>query len=104
MFDGERCIRCNTYYKFEELGVAPGGFSICRPCSEQIDPAKEKKRGCPVDGTEMRKEFVQDLVLIDRCTSCGGVWLDGDELRVIERGARSGGDFWLGFMLGIAVG
>jgi hypothetical protein len=104
MLDGERCIRCREYYKFEELGVAPGGFSICQPCADRIDPAKEKPRACPVDWAQMRKEFVRELILIDKCSACGGARVDGNELEVIERAANANANFAVGLLLGIAIG
>lgn len=104
MLDGERCIRCKEYYKFEELGVAPGGFSLCKPCAERTDPAKEMTRACPVDGSKMRKEFIRTIILIDKCPACGGVWLDGHELEVVERAANANADFTAGLLLGMAIG
>jgi hypothetical protein len=84
MFDGENCIRCRKKYKFEELTVGPDGFGICEACAAKINPAQEEKRRCPVDGQEMTKRLVGNVVLLDKCLVCGGVWFDGDELRIIN--------------------
>jgi hypothetical protein len=84
MFDGERCIRCQKKYKFEELTVGPEGFPMCEACAAKINPAKETKRRCPVDNQEMIKRLVGNVVLLDKCLSCGGVWFDGDELRIVN--------------------
>lgn len=84
MLDGERCIRCQKKYKFENLIPGPDGFGICQPCAEKINPALEEKRRCPVDNQEMSKRLVGNAVLLDKYTACGGVWFDGDELRIVS--------------------
>jgi Zn-finger nucleic acid-binding protein len=33
------------------------------------------------------KKVVKDHVLVDQCTECGGIWLDGGELAMLEQGA-----------------
>lgn len=35
---------------------------------------------------EMRKTD-REQVLVDRCTQCGGIWLDAGELEMLEKGA-----------------
>lgn len=84
MLDGERCIRCQKKYKFEELIPGPDGFSLCANCAAKINPALEEKRRCPVDNREMTKRLVGHAVLLDKCLACGGVWFDGDELRIVN--------------------
>ena len=91
MLDGERCIRCRNHFKFEELEVGPEGFGICRDCAERIKGADEPRRTCPVDGREMEKAFIRNVVLVDRCPACRGVWFDGDELEIVEQGIQSDG-------------
>jgi len=91
MFDGESCIRCGKYCKFEELKVLPSSYGVCAECAVKIDPNNKPKRMCPQDSTEMRKELVQDQVVIDRCNSCGGMWIDKDELEVIRQLAQREG-------------
>jgi Zn-finger nucleic acid-binding protein len=51
--------------------------------------AKEQSRRCPIDGGEMAKEIVLNLI-IDRCPSCRGVWLDGGELEDMRRAIEAG--------------
>jgi hypothetical protein len=85
MLDGERCIRCQKKYKFEELSAGPDGFSTCPTCAEKINPALEAKRRCPVDDQEMTKRLVGNVVILDKCLACGGVWFDGDELPIVNR-------------------
>lgn len=84
MFDGENYIRCRKKFKLEELTVAPEGFPICEACAAKISPAREEKRRCPMDGQEMTKRLVGHVVLLDKCLACGGVWFDGDELRIVN--------------------
>jgi hypothetical protein len=91
MLDGERCIRCRNYFKFEQLETGPDGFGVCAPCGLKISGADEPKRLCPVDGIEMDKAFIRNVVLVDRCPACKGVWFDGDELEIVERGMRADG-------------
>jgi TFIIB-like protein len=106
MFDGENCIRCNKYYKFEELEVGPDGFGICHNCAIRINPIGEKKHQCLNDGTEMKKELIYNRILLDKCPTCGGIWLDGDEIEIIRRVMKSegAGRFASGFLLGVIVG
>jgi hypothetical protein len=85
MLDGERCIRCQKKYKFEDLSTGPDGFGICATCAAKINPALEEKRRCPVDNQEMTKRLVGNAVLLDKCLACGGVWFDGDELRIVNK-------------------
>ena len=104
MFDGERCLRCKNHFKFEELTVGPGGFSLCRNCAPKIDP-HEPTRLCPGDGSKMKKELIENLVLIDRCESCGGMWFDRNEIEVMREIVKNTADeavarnmMWLLFM------
>lgn len=46
---------------------------------------KKKAKRCPVDGTELiagKKNFVE----IDKCFTCGGIWLDIGELHKLSGG------------------
>src|SRR3954471_153495 len=86
MLDKGACARCGNKYIFEELIYIPeGGASICPPCAEELNPARESKRHCPVDGVEMMKLVVYARVLIDKCASCGGIWVDGNEIEVMRK-------------------
>lgn len=106
MLNGERCLRCRNYFKFEELALGPGGFSLCTACAPKIDP-DEPQRLCPVDGNRMKKELIENLVLIDRCESCGGLWFDKSETEVMREIVKNRADdalaknmLWLLFMSG----
>jgi predicted amidophosphoribosyltransferase len=103
MFDSENCIRCRKKYRFEELMTGPDGFGICKACAAKIDSVNEQKRRCPVDGQEMVKRLVGNAVLLDKCVACGGVWFDGDELRIVNDLIKEESFtkvFWIGFCLG----
>src|SRR2546421_5746183 len=104
MFDGERCIRCNEYFKFEELESGPDGFAICRNCAAKINPSNQKTRSCLNDGKEMKKVLVYNMVLIDKCPSCGGVWLDDEALEILRREMQGeDGGFFNGFLWGMLI-
>jgi hypothetical protein len=83
MFDGENCIRCNKKYKFEELTAGPAGFSICKACAAKLSLDKAEKQHCPVDNGALVKSIL-GIVRVEKCVSCGGVWLDAEELRIFQ--------------------
>jgi hypothetical protein len=80
---GTMCARCGKRRTRETYE----GLATCDACKEQIEAklaaARESRRRCPVDGAEMGKEIVLRLVL-DRCPTCHGVWLDGGELESMQ--------------------
>lgn len=104
MFDGENCVRCNKRFKFEELAYSSSGMGRCSDCYAKTNPVNEPRRSCPHDNQQMNKELVYDQVLIDRCPSCGGVWLDGDELEImksiIEQQGRNSYLYFLPIIIG----
>ena len=80
---GAICARCGkrrTKGSYE-------GVPTCDECKELIErklaAGRESRRHCPVDGVEMAKEIVLNLIL-DRCPTCHGVWLDAGELEQLE--------------------
>jgi ribosomal protein L37AE/L43A len=88
-FFGPKCARCGQRRTKREYE----GLPTCETCEKLIEAkikaAKEQAHRCPLDGAQMAKEIVLNLI-IDRCPSCRGVWLDGGELEemrgAIERG------------------
>jgi ribosomal protein L37AE/L43A len=86
---GEKCARCGRRRTRREYE----GLPTCEPCEEMIEAkiraAKEQTRRCPLDGADMAKEIVLSLV-IDRCPSCRGVWLDGGELEEMRGTIETG--------------
>lgn len=85
---GDKCTRCGrrTRNRYEETPT-------CEACVKEIETRlvadREEKRLCPLDKESMEKEVVGGIV-IDRCPSCKGVWLDGGELEQIRRSAELG--------------
>ncbi len=69
------------------------GLPTCESCEQSLEArmraAKEERRGCPRDGSEMAKELAL-LVVIDRCPTCKGVWLDAGELEQIRSSVAEG--------------
>lgn len=57
------------------------GHALCEHCSEQsIAHQATTEAGallCPIDGAKMEKT-VEHRIVVDRCPSCGGVWLGGE--------------------------
>ncbi|NNK48661.1 MAG: zf-TFIIB domain-containing protein [Gemmatimonadetes bacterium] len=85
---GETCVRCGkrrTRTEFE-------GVPTCMDCELKLKAAREETLRCQHDGTEMRKEVIQN-VIVDRCPDCGGVWFDGGELEILGAAYRRATDF-----------
>ena len=84
MSESEDCIRCSHVYRIEEVSVEHE-FVVCTDCTANLNPSQEAVRACPIDGREMKKLIIYDLVLIDKCEACGGIWLDQNELKIIAK-------------------
>jgi hypothetical protein len=86
---GEKCVRCGKRRTKETYE----GLPTCETCEADLKAsaraASEGKQKCPVDGTSMSKDVVLNIV-IDRCPSCNGVWLDGGELELIRSAVANG--------------
>jgi hypothetical protein len=84
---GEKCHRCGKRTRNKQEDEA-----ICETCVAEMDllvqAEAERARKCPVDGHEMTKQ-VAHMLVIDRCPSCQGVWLDGGELDRIRGGVEA---------------
>ena len=39
---------------------------------------------CPLDGGELSRQNYEDNIEVDKCSQCGGIWLDYKELERIE--------------------
>jgi Zn-finger nucleic acid-binding protein len=48
-----------------------------------VQASGETERLCPVDQAKMTKE-VAHMIVVDRCSACNGVWLDGGELERLK--------------------
>jgi hypothetical protein len=85
---GETCVRCGrqrTHSQFE-------GVPTCSECELALKAEREETVSCQHDGSPMRKEVIQN-VIVDRCPECGGVWFDGGELEVLGTALRRVADY-----------
>jgi len=102
MFEDFYCTRCGKGFKWAQMHSTQTGNLFCPDCWPKLDVQNEPKRKCPVDGAEMGKHLIEDLILIDSCRSCGGTWFDRAELEVIKKMSKDAG--WnSGFVLGWLV-
>ena len=104
------CVRCNYAY----ATTVDENLPVCENCKTNIE--KEETRTCPADQTEMNKIFIKN-VMIDKCPKCKGIWLDGDELNLLNNMAtgefdkswsksekeNNSGSFWKGFVAGAFI-
>ena len=83
---GEKCARCGTRTR-QEIEGSP----VCETCQHEmkliVEAQSENARSCPIDGDTMQKE-VSFMIVIDRCPTCRGIWLDGGELERIKGGVE----------------
>lgn len=80
----EQCVRCRKPMRYSSPGA--DGVPTCASCRDEIQRPRAA-RACPVDGGPLEAKQVSN-VAIDRCPSCGGVWLDGGELELVTEAAR----------------
>lgn len=76
----EKCQFCSvrkTERRTEE------GQLICDECHRKKRLEEEPIRTCSVDGQEMTKEFVSDI-LRAKCPTCQGIWLNKEEAAVVR--------------------
>ena len=88
MFDDYYCFLCKRGFKWEQMTATPSGTLFCPECWRSIDPENEPKRNCPVDGTVMKKKFVAEVLVIDVCPKCDGVWFEKAEIDYLKDKAR----------------
>ncbi len=81
-FFAKKCDRCGERTRNEA-----DGKPVCDACVREmellLDAADENTRQCPVDNSLMKKEIAH-MVLVDRCPTCQGIWLDGGELEKLS--------------------
>jgi Zn-finger nucleic acid-binding protein len=80
----ERCVRCGKPTRYSAPGA--DGIPTCPSCRGELALPRAKPRSCPADGALLQTHQVSN-VAVDRCPSCGGVWLDGGELELVTRAA-----------------
>src|SRR5262245_51455462 len=81
-FFAEKCVRCGARTREEYQGKP-----TCSTCRTEIEvpfaESHEAHRNCPIDGAMLKKELAHG-VIIDRCPTCRGVWLDPGELEGVS--------------------
>jgi hypothetical protein len=86
---GEKCVRCGN----RRTRSTYEGLPTCEDCQAllqaRLKAEAEDRRLCPLDGVAMTKEVILNVV-VDRCPSCKGMWLDGGELDLLKEGIEAG--------------
>lgn len=80
---GERCERCERCGETRTKGEFEG-LPTCDKCELKIQADREEKRACPMCAAAMNKSVVLN-VIVDKCPSCHGAWLDGGELDLLKK-------------------
>jgi hypothetical protein len=80
----ERCLRCGKPTRY--AGPGADGVPTCAACRGQVAQPRPRPRVCPADGADLQVEAVSN-VSVDRCPTCAGVWLDGNELELVVKAA-----------------
>ena len=84
---GDKCARCGSKTRHEVDGKA-----TCVACDNEmqllVEAKGEELHLCPVDGATMSKEIAH-MIVVDRCPTCQGVWLDGGELERLKGGVEA---------------
>lgn len=74
----EKCVCCG-----QRTSERLDGKPTCETCRQmlalKLAAASEQLHACPVDGAQMTKTIAH-MMIIDRCPTCHGVWLDAGEL------------------------
>jgi len=89
--DDQICFRCAKQLAAEQPAKSASGNHFCPECWMKVNALGEGSRKCPVDGMDLTKRRVADVVVIDICGKCGGLWFDKGELEIIERKSRDMG-------------
>jgi hypothetical protein len=84
------------------------GELICDVCARKQRMDAEKRRICPDHPEEVMMEKVHlfDEIIIDRCPTCQGVFLDNGELQAMQNKIQSTGSDNLtnGLIIGMMIG
>ncbi|MDP3402521.1 MAG: zf-TFIIB domain-containing protein [bacterium] len=90
-----KCREVKTQWKNDS------GQPVCTACETKPEP----QRICPDDQSAMQKVPLQNgRLIVDRCPTCNGVWLDHKELEALAEEADTNPVFATGLLLGIAMG
>jgi hypothetical protein len=86
---GKTCARCGK----QRTREAYEGLPTCASCREllerKLEASNEDVYACPIDGQRLDKEILLS-VIVDRCPTCHGVWLDGGELAQLRSAITAG--------------
>lgn len=93
----EVCVHCKTNKTRRDFESEP----TCADCRVAIMIKREPERKCPADGVVLEKSVSGEIIL-DRCPSCHGVWLDAGELEAIKKVATDEG-MGTGMVLGLVT-
>jgi Zn-finger nucleic acid-binding protein len=81
----ERCSSCSgTWFDERELTqllAEDAGYVAALRRGSVKEQVAGKKGFCPHDGSELLRVYssIERSVIIDACTECHGIWLDGGE-------------------------
>jgi len=95
-----KCVRCGS----ESTRNKVEGLPTCETCELNLQMEREEDRACPVDGSPMQKKIICN-VIVDKCPTCNGHWLDEGELMLLQNAVNSTGnnDFATGFIAGMII-
>lgn len=97
---GPRCTGCARRTRNKVNGQA-----VCPVCETEQAAALEPIMACPKCHAVMSKE-IQQTIIYDKCSDCGGVWLDKTELESLATMASAKGQASgqaCGVMMGMAM-
>lgn len=97
---GKKCARCGETRTWTHIENIP----TCEACEIKLLAEREDKRTCPMCQAVMSKVVVQK-VIVDRCPEGHGVWLDFNELNLIQLAMQedADGQFANGMILGMML-
>ena len=81
----DRCSRCHgVWFDEEELSALINDQAVGNRMLKGSDSGIDRQPGiCPRDGTQLLRVYSKRnrAVVLDRCSECRGVWLDGGEFQ-----------------------
>ena len=92
----ERCLKCEGLWIDESELARVAEADIIEKRATRRDDAAPATMDCPRCGAPCHESWVA-RVCVDRCSACGGAWLDGGELSEATRVDGSGREGKAGF-------
>ncbi|MBI2047299.1 zf-TFIIB domain-containing protein [Candidatus Pacearchaeota archaeon] len=98
---GKKCESCNKSRTKDSSG-------LCDWCILRLEAEKEAKEAkiiCPKCKVDMKKEILEEGIIIDRCPKCTGVFLGKGELEKLQNIAEdeASSNHSSGLILGMAM-